>query len=176
MQTRMMRESSRRRRAWGRHCADERDAAHLYRALAVAEPDAERRRIFLELARVEERHAERWRELLTSHGMPMPSERVSRRARLLTWLSALPMAEGLLTGAATAMGAMVPILPFLLLRPRVATWVALAASMLAHDAVGAARSLFTGRGAWRSGRDMFLVGFGVAAAGYAIGELLRVLL
>ena len=38
--------------------------------------------------------------------------------------------------------------------------------------VGAARSVFTGRGAWVSGRDMFLVGFGVAAVGYLIGELM----
>ena len=40
-------------------------------------------------------------------------------------------------------------------------------------AVRAARSAFTGRGIWASGRDMFLVGFGVAAVGYAIGELLQ---
>jgi len=44
--------------------------------------------------------------------------------------------------------------------------------MLAHFAIGAARSVFTGRGVWASGRDMFLVGFGVAAAGYLIGMLL----
>jgi len=44
-------------------------------------------------------------------------------------------------------------------------------SMGAHFAIGAARSLFTGRSLWASGRDMFLVGFGVAAVGYAIGEL-----
>jgi VIT1/CCC1 family predicted Fe2+/Mn2+ transporter len=44
--------------------------------------------------------------------------------------------------------------------------------MLAHFAIGAARSLFTGRSVWASGRDMFLVGFGVAAAGYIIGELM----
>ena len=50
-------------------------------------------------------------------------------------------------------------------------WVSLVISMLAHFAIGAARSLFTGRSLWASGRDMFLVGFGVAAVGYAIGEL-----
>jgi hypothetical protein len=32
--------------------------------------------------------------------------------------------------------------------------------------------VFTGRGVWASGRDMFLVGFGVAAVGYVIGDLL----
>jgi VIT1/CCC1 family predicted Fe2+/Mn2+ transporter len=49
-------------------------------------------------------------------------------------------------------------------------------SMLAHFAIGAARSLFTGRGVWASGRDMFVVGFGVAAVGYVIGELITRLL
>ena len=43
-------------------------------------------------------------------------------------------------------------------------------------AVGAARSLFTGRSVWASGRDMFLVGFGVAVAGYLLGDLLVKLL
>jgi VIT1/CCC1 family predicted Fe2+/Mn2+ transporter len=43
--------------------------------------------------------------------------------------------------------------------------------MLALFAVGAARSVFTGRGVWASGRDMFVVGFGVAAAGYFIGAV-----
>jgi VIT1/CCC1 family predicted Fe2+/Mn2+ transporter len=44
--------------------------------------------------------------------------------------------------------------------------------MLAHFGIGAARSMFTGRGVWASRRDMFLVGFGVAAVGYVIGELI----
>jgi VIT1/CCC1 family predicted Fe2+/Mn2+ transporter/rubrerythrin len=82
-----------------------------------------------------------------------------------------PLKDGLVTGAATAVGAFIPILPFLALDFRVALWVSLAISMLAHFAIGAARSLFTGRSVWASGRDMFLVGFGVAAVGYAIGEL-----
>ena len=55
-------------------------------------------------------------------------------------------------------------------------WVSLTISMLAHFGIGAARSLFTGRGVWSSGRDMFVVGFGVAAVGYAIGELVTVFL
>ena len=57
-----------------------------------------------------------------------------------------------------------------------AVWVSLAISMAAHFAIGAARSLFTGRGLGVSGRDMFLVGFGVAAVGYVIGEWISRLL
>ena len=82
-----------------------------------------------------------------------------------------PLKDGLVTGVATAVGAFIPIVPFLSMSFGHALWVSLAVSMLAHFAIGAARSLFTGRSIWASGRDMFLVGFGVAAAGYAIGEL-----
>jgi VIT1/CCC1 family predicted Fe2+/Mn2+ transporter len=42
--------------------------------------------------------------------------------------------------------------------------------MLAHFGVGGARSFFTGRGVIRSGMDMFVVGLGVAAVGYIVGE------
>ena len=82
-----------------------------------------------------------------------------------------PLKDGLVTGSATAVGAFIPIIPFLLMNHGPAVWVSLTISMLAHFAIGAARSMFTGRGSWASGRDMFLVGFGVAGVGYLIGEL-----
>ena len=83
-----------------------------------------------------------------------------------------PLADGIVTGAATGVGALIPLLPFLWMDATVAIWVSLTISMLAHFGIGAARSFFTGRGVWASGRDMFLVGFGVAAAGYLIGDVL----
>ena len=83
-----------------------------------------------------------------------------------------PLKDGLVTGTSTAIGAFIPIVPFLVMPHGAAVWVSLSISMLAHFAIGAARSIFTGRGLWASGRDMFLVGFGVAAVGYAIGELI----
>ena len=85
--------------------------------------------------------------------------------------SVTPLADGLVTGTATAVGAVIPLVPFLLATPAVAIWTSLFVSMLAHFAIGAARSIFTGRSVWASGRDMFVVGFGVAAAGYLIGVL-----
>jgi VIT1/CCC1 family predicted Fe2+/Mn2+ transporter len=83
-----------------------------------------------------------------------------------------PAIDGWVTGSATALGAFIPIAPFLLISPDVAVWISLAVSMVAHFAVGAARSFFTGRSVWASGRDMFAVGFGVALVGYLIGELI----
>ncbi len=83
-----------------------------------------------------------------------------------------PLRDGVVTGTATAIGALIPIVPFFVLAHARAVWASLVLSMAAHFAIGAARSLFTGRGVWSSGRDMFVVGFGVAAIGYLIGELI----
>jgi vacuolar iron transporter family protein len=90
--------------------------------------------------------------------------------------SATPFREGWLTGAATAVGALIPVAPYLVLEGRVAAWVAFAVSMLSHFVVGGARSLFTGRGLLRSGADMFVVGLGVAAVGYFVGEMVAKML
>jgi vacuolar iron transporter family protein len=81
-----------------------------------------------------------------------------------------PMREGWITGAATAVGAFIPVAPFLFSNGPGAIWTAFALAMVSHFGVGAARSFFTGRGIFRSGLDMFLVGLGVAAVGYFVGE------
>jgi len=81
-----------------------------------------------------------------------------------------PLKDGIVTGVATAVGAFIPIVPFFAMNHGAAIWTSLVVSMLAHFAIGAARSIFTGRSVWASGRDMFVVGFGVAAIGYVIGE------
>src|SRR5207244_1702081 len=69
-----------------------------------------------------------------------------------------PLREGWVTGVATAVGAFIPVFPFL-----VPAWTGTSAvvlafviSMLSHWIVGAARSVFTGRSVFRSGLDMFV--------------------
>ncbi len=86
------------------------------------------------------------------------------------------MREAWITGTATGIGALIPVAPFLLTTGPWAIWTSFTLSMLAHFGVGAARSVFTGRGIFRSGVDMFLVGFGVAAVGYVVGEWITRLL
>ena len=82
-----------------------------------------------------------------------------------------PLREGWITGLATAIGAFIPVAPFVLLPVETAIWTSFAFSMFSHFAVGAARSFFTGRSVFRSGVDMLIVGFGVAAIGYLVGDL-----
>jgi VIT1/CCC1 family predicted Fe2+/Mn2+ transporter len=83
-----------------------------------------------------------------------------------------PLQEGWITGTATAVGAFIPVAPFLVMHGAAAVWTAFAIAMLSHFGVGAARSFFTGRGIFRSGIDMFVVGLGVAAVGYVVGGLI----
>jgi vacuolar iron transporter family protein len=80
-----------------------------------------------------------------------------------------PLKEGWLTGLATAFGAAIPVFPFLVWHGATAIFISFALSMLSHFLVGAARSVFTGRGVFRSGFDMFVVGMGVAVVGYFVG-------
>ena len=84
-----------------------------------------------------------------------------------------PFKEGWITGLATAIGAFIPVAPFLFTEGTLAIWISFALAMLSHFAVGGARSLFTGRGLIRSGFDMFIVGLGVAGVGYLVGEFLE---
>jgi VIT1/CCC1 family predicted Fe2+/Mn2+ transporter len=87
-----------------------------------------------------------------------------------------PYREGWITGLATAIGALIPVLPFFFLDGRTAVIVSFGIAMLSHWLVGAARSVFTGRSVFRSGMDMFVVGLGVALVGYYVGEWIARLL
>lgn len=84
-----------------------------------------------------------------------------------------PFKEGWITGLATAVGAFIPVVPFLFSTGFTAISISFTFAMFSHFAVGAARSLFTGRGLFRSGIDMFVVGLGVAGVGYLVGKVLE---
>ena len=83
-------------------------------------------------------------------------------------------------GAATfsfvsfAIGAIIPVLPFLMLRTGGALPASIAATATALFAVGAMLSLFTGRQAWLGGVRMLLIGGAAGAVTYLIGSLLGV--
>ncbi len=87
-----------------------------------------------------------------------------------------PLREAWITGAATAVGALIPVFPFLVWSGTSAIVLSFAISMLSHWIVGAARSVFTGRSVFRSGLDMFVVGLGVAVVGYFVGEWVATLI
>jgi VIT1/CCC1 family predicted Fe2+/Mn2+ transporter/rubrerythrin len=72
-------------------------------------------------------------------------------------------------GLSTAVGAMVPVLPFFWLSGTTGVIVAAAVSLAAHFAVGAAKSLFTLRSAWSAGIEMTIAGAIVGGVTYLLG-------
>jgi VIT1/CCC1 family predicted Fe2+/Mn2+ transporter len=84
-----------------------------------------------------------------------------------------PTGAALSSFIAFAIGASLPLIPFLMgLSPGVP--IAAAISGAALFAVGAMLSLFSGRNAWLGGARMLLIGAAAAAATYAIGSLFNV--
>jgi len=72
----------------------------------------------------------------------------------------------------TAIGATIPIIPFFFLQGTPAIIAAAVISLVAHFAVGAAKSLITVRSWWSSGMEMTVVGAIEGAVTYGIGILL----
>ncbi len=79
------------------------------------------------------------------------------------WVSAV---SGALS---TAVGATIPVIPFFFMTGTAAVIAAAVISLLAHFAVGAAKSLITVRSWWASGFEMTAVGAVEGAVTYAIG-------
>ncbi|MGD0158398.1 MAG: VIT1/CCC1 transporter family protein [Terracidiphilus sp.] len=72
----------------------------------------------------------------------------------------------------TAVGAIIPVIPFFFMQGIPAVIAAAIVSLAAHFAVGAAKSLITVRSWWSSGLEMTMVGAVEGAVTYGIGILL----
>jgi vacuolar iron transporter family protein len=72
-------------------------------------------------------------------------------------------------GLSTALGAFIPVIPFIFVTGTEAILIAAAVSLVAHFAVGAAKSLFTLRSWWASGFEMTVAGAVVGGLTYAVG-------
>lgn len=80
-----------------------------------------------------------------------------------------PMVSAVSGALSTAVGAFIPIVPFFFTSGYTAVIIAAVVSLIAHFAVGAAKSLITIRSWWSSGLEMTLVGAVEGAVTYAIG-------
>jgi VIT1/CCC1 family predicted Fe2+/Mn2+ transporter/rubrerythrin len=85
-----------------------------------------------------------------------------------------PVQSAVAAGVSTFVGAMVPVIPFFFMRGTVGVITAAAVSLVAHFAVGAAKSLFTLRTWWSAGLEMTLAGVIVGGITYAIGLVVKV--
>jgi len=95
---------------------------------------------------------------------------LSERAFVNPWRSAASAT------IATAIGAAVPVLPYVFTGGVAALAISFVISTLAHFGVGAAKVVVTGRSWWKSGMEMMVIGLGEAAITYSIGLLVAPLL
>ena len=97
--------------------------------------------------------------------------KVLARERLSTTEEGLskPIVSAVSGAISTAIGAMIPIIPFFFMAGIPAVIVAAIVSLVAHFAVGAAKSLITIRSWWSSGLEMTIVGAVEGAVTYVIG-------
>jgi VIT1/CCC1 family predicted Fe2+/Mn2+ transporter/rubrerythrin len=100
--------------------------------------------------------------------------RALARERLSTTEEGLrkPWTSAVSGALSTAVGALIPIVPFFFLTGYPAVVVAAVVSLLAHFAVGAAKSLITIRSWWSSGFEMTFAGAIEGVVTYAIGIVL----
>jgi len=80
-----------------------------------------------------------------------------------------PLVSAVSGALSTAVGALIPIIPFFFMAGIPAVIVAAIVSLIAHFAVGAAKSLITIRSWWSSGLEMTIVGAVEGVVTYVIG-------
>jgi VIT1/CCC1 family predicted Fe2+/Mn2+ transporter len=73
-----------------------------------------------------------------------------------------------------AIGAVVPILPFLVVRGAIAVMSSVAIGALALFGIGAAITLFTATPVWRSGGRQLLLGLAAAGVTFSVGKLIGI--
>lgn len=83
-----------------------------------------------------------------------------------------PMVSATSGALSTAVGAIIPVIPFFFMQGVPAVIAAAIVSLVAHFAVGAAKSLITVRSWWSSGMEMTVVGAIEGAVTYGIGLLM----
>lgn len=125
--------------------------------------------IFYQLKGVPEADARQMAEYLAEN--PNQFLRTMTAEKLNTTEDALsdPITSAVSGMLSTAIGAFVPIIPFFFMSGIPAVIVAAVISLVAHFAVGAAKSLITVRSWWSSGLEMTIVGAVEGVVTYAIG-------
>jgi vacuolar iron transporter family protein len=83
-----------------------------------------------------------------------------------------PVQASIAAGLSTAVGAIIPVIPFMITTGTPAIIAAAVVSLVAHFLVGAAKSLVTLRSWWSAGLEMTLAGVIVGGALYIIGLVL----
>ena len=125
--------------------------------------------IFYQLKGVPEEDAAKIVEYLAANPNQFLKTMAAEKLNLTEDALANPIASAITGSLSTAIGAFVPIIPFIFISGIPAVIWAAAISLVAHFAVGAAKSLVTVRSWWSSGAEMTLVGAVEGVVTYVIG-------
>jgi VIT1/CCC1 family predicted Fe2+/Mn2+ transporter/rubrerythrin len=142
----------------------------------LEDPDEERQELelFYQLKGLSEGEAKLVADRVAEDPDALLAAMISEELQLGLNPGAKPIQAGLAALASTAVGAIVPVIPFFFATGEVAIIWAAVISIAAHFAVGAAKSLFTLRSWWASGLEMTIAGIIVGGVTYAVGLLFHV--
>ncbi len=140
------------------------------------DPDEERRELelFYQLKGLTEAEAKLLADRISQNPEAMLDAQASEELKLGPNPGGKPIQAGIAAAISTAVGAIIPVIPFFFVSGRTAIIIAAVVSIAAHFAVGAAKALVTLRKWWSSGLEMTAAGILVGGVTYAVGLLFHV--
>ena len=133
------------------------------------EEEKEELSLFYQLKGIDEKTADELAERMSQHPDAMLQALAVEEFGAGTPAAGTRSRPPLAAGISTGLGAIVPVIPFLITTGTTAIVAAAVVSLIAHFLVGAAKSLVTLRRWWSAGLEMTLAGVIVGGATYLVG-------
>jgi len=133
------------------------------------EEEKEELSLFYQLKGIDEQTADEIAERMSRHPDAMLQALAAEEFGITDTTGGDAAQAALAAGVSTGLGAIVPVIPFMITTGTVAIIIAGAVSLIAHFLVGAAKSLVTLRQWWAAGLEMTLAGLIVGGATYLVG-------
>jgi VIT1/CCC1 family predicted Fe2+/Mn2+ transporter len=133
------------------------------------EEEKEELSLFYQLKGIDEKTADELAERMSQHPDAMLQALAAEEFGTAVGAGGNPVEAALAAGISTGLGAIVPVIPFMITTGTTAIIAAAVVSLVAHFLVGAAKSLVTLRTWWAAGLEMTLAGVIVGGATYLVG-------
>jgi VIT1/CCC1 family predicted Fe2+/Mn2+ transporter/rubrerythrin len=137
----------------------------------IAHPEEEKEELslFYQLKGIDESTADQIAEHMSRTPEAMLQALAAEEFGISSSTGSDPAQAALAAGISTGLGAIIPVIPFMVTTGTVAIVAAAIVSLVAHFLVGAAKSLVTLRTWWSAGLEMTLAGAIVGGATYLVG-------
>jgi VIT1/CCC1 family predicted Fe2+/Mn2+ transporter/ferritin-like protein len=133
------------------------------------EEEKEELSLFYQLKGIDEKTADELAERMSKHPDAMLQALSAEEFSGAATDGGDPAQAALAAGVSTGLGAIIPVIPFMITTGTAAIVAAAIVSLIAHFLVGAAKSLVTLRSWWSAGLEMTLAGVIVGGATYLVG-------